>query len=136
MKNLLAVKQRPGETLRDYLNRYRKEVVPADRYDDKIASQGLLKGVRGDHLVAWTLTVDTPKTFSDLYDKALKYAEVEEVFKARYPGSIPNAPVGGNKEEGEHRHSYKLVQLQNRDYEKERRRHLTRSPEKDNNERS
>ena len=63
MENLLAVKQRPGETLRDYLNRYRKEVAQADRYDDKIASQGLLHGVRGNHLVAWALTVDTPKTF-------------------------------------------------------------------------
>ena len=75
IENLLAVKQRPGETLRDYLNRYRKEVAQADRYDDKIASQGLLNGVRNDHPVAWALTVDTPRTFLDLYDKVLKYAE-------------------------------------------------------------
>ena len=128
MENLLAVKQRPGEALRDYLNRYRKEVAQADRYDDKIASQGLLNGVRGDHPVAWALTVDTPKTFSDLYDKALKYAEAEEVFKARYPGSVPNAPAGGHRAEKERRPPYKPAPPRNKEYDEERRRPLIRSP--------
>ena len=64
------------------MNRCRREVAQTDRYDDKIVSQGLLNGVQGDHPIAWALTVDTPKTFSELYDKALKYAEAEKVFKA------------------------------------------------------
>ena len=117
------------------MNRYRKEVAQADRYDDKITSQGLLNGVRGDHPVAWTLTVDTPKTFSDLYDKALKYVEAEEVFKARYPESVPNAPANSHRAEKECRHPYKPAQSQNRDYEEDRRRPLVRSPRKGKAER-
>ena len=58
--------------------------------------------------------------FSDLYDKALKYAEAEEVFKARYPGSVPHALVGGHRVKGERHHPYKPVQPRSRDYEKER----------------
>ena len=78
--------------------------------------------------MAWALTVDTPKTFSDLYDKALKYAKAEEVFKARYPGSVPNAPTGGHRVKKEHRPPYKPALPKSKDYDEERRRDLIRSP--------
>ena len=65
--------------------------------------------------------VDTPKNFSELYDKTLKYAKVEEVFKARYPGSVPNTPTGGQRIERERRLPPRAAPHQARDYMTDRR---------------
>ena len=108
------------------MNHYRREVTLADKYDDKIASQELLNGVQGDHPVAWALTVGTPKSFSKLYDKALKYAKVEEDFGAQYSGSVPNAPTGGPKVERERCPSPRAMQLQTRDCVVDKQRPLPR----------
>jgi hypothetical protein len=79
---LLNIRQREGESLRSYVQRFNKEAVQIDEPNEYVAltafNAGLLKG---DFL--FQLCKDLPKSMSELMYEAQKFINAEDAFQAR-----------------------------------------------------
>uniref|UniRef100_A0A2N9FW18 Uncharacterized protein n=1 Tax=Fagus sylvatica TaxID=28930 RepID=A0A2N9FW18_FAGSY len=79
---LLNIRQREGESLRSYVQRFNKEAVQIDEPNEYVAltafNAGLLKG---DFL--FQLCKDPPKSMSELMYEAQKFINAEDAFQAR-----------------------------------------------------
>jgi hypothetical protein len=79
---LLNIRQKEGESLRSYVQRFNKEAVQIDEPNEYVAltafNAGLLKG---DFL--FQLCKDPPKSMSELMYEAQKFINAEDAFKAR-----------------------------------------------------
>uniref|UniRef100_A0A2N9FUY8 Uncharacterized protein n=1 Tax=Fagus sylvatica TaxID=28930 RepID=A0A2N9FUY8_FAGSY len=79
---LLNIRQREGESLRSYVQRFNKEAVQIDEPNEYVAltafNAGLLKG---DFL--FQLCKDPPKSMSELMYEAQKFINAEDAFEAR-----------------------------------------------------
>uniref|UniRef100_A0A2N9FF19 Integrase catalytic domain-containing protein n=1 Tax=Fagus sylvatica TaxID=28930 RepID=A0A2N9FF19_FAGSY len=79
---LLNIRQKEGESLRSYVQRFNKEAVQIDEPNEYVAltafNDGLLKG---DFL--FQLCKDPPKSMSELMYEAQKFINAEDAFKAR-----------------------------------------------------
>uniref|UniRef100_A0A2N9JBP4 Reverse transcriptase domain-containing protein n=1 Tax=Fagus sylvatica TaxID=28930 RepID=A0A2N9JBP4_FAGSY len=79
---LLNTRQREGESLRSYMQRFNKEAVQIDEPNEYVAltafNAGLLKG---DFL--FQLCKDPPKSMSELMYEAQKFINAEDAFEAR-----------------------------------------------------
>uniref|UniRef100_A0A2N9FYM4 RNA-directed DNA polymerase n=1 Tax=Fagus sylvatica TaxID=28930 RepID=A0A2N9FYM4_FAGSY len=78
----LNIRQREGESLRSYVQRFNKEAVQIDEPNEYVAltafNAGLLKG---DFL--FQLCKDPPKSMSELMYEAQKFINAEDAFQAR-----------------------------------------------------
>jgi hypothetical protein len=79
---LLNIRQREGESLRSYVQRFNKEAIQIDEPNEYVAltafNAGLLKG---DFL--FQLCKDPPKSMSELMYEAQKFINAEDAFEAR-----------------------------------------------------
>uniref|UniRef100_A0A2N9H8N9 Retrotransposon gag domain-containing protein n=1 Tax=Fagus sylvatica TaxID=28930 RepID=A0A2N9H8N9_FAGSY len=79
---LLNIRQREGESLKSYVQRFNKEAVQIDKPNEYVAltafNAGLLKG---DFL--FQLCKDPPKSMSELMYEAQKFINAEDAFEAR-----------------------------------------------------
>uniref|UniRef100_A0A2N9EFP7 Uncharacterized protein n=1 Tax=Fagus sylvatica TaxID=28930 RepID=A0A2N9EFP7_FAGSY len=79
---LLNIRQREGESLRSYVQRFNKEAIQIDEPNEYVAltafNAGLLKG---DFL--FQLCKDPPKSMSELMYEAQKFINAEDAFQAR-----------------------------------------------------
>uniref|UniRef100_A0A2N9IPA1 Uncharacterized protein n=1 Tax=Fagus sylvatica TaxID=28930 RepID=A0A2N9IPA1_FAGSY len=87
---LLNIRQREGESLRSYVQRFNKEAVQIDEPNEYVAltafNAGLLKG---DFL--FQLCKDPPKSMSELMYEAQKFINAEDAFQARDEQDYPKA---------------------------------------------
>uniref|UniRef100_A0A2N9IJZ2 Uncharacterized protein n=1 Tax=Fagus sylvatica TaxID=28930 RepID=A0A2N9IJZ2_FAGSY len=79
---LLNIRQREGESLRSYLQRFNKEAVQIDEPNEYVALTAFNAGLRkGDFL--FQLCKDPPKSMSELMYEAQKFINAEDAFEAR-----------------------------------------------------
>uniref|UniRef100_A0A2N9HYA4 Reverse transcriptase/retrotransposon-derived protein RNase H-like domain-containing protein n=1 Tax=Fagus sylvatica TaxID=28930 RepID=A0A2N9HYA4_FAGSY len=79
---LLNIRQREGESLRSYVQRFNKEAVQIDEPNEYVALTAFNTGLRkGDFL--FQLCKDPPKSMSELMYEAQKFINAEDAFKAR-----------------------------------------------------
>uniref|UniRef100_A0A2N9EML1 Retrotransposon gag domain-containing protein n=1 Tax=Fagus sylvatica TaxID=28930 RepID=A0A2N9EML1_FAGSY len=79
---LLNIRQREGESLRSYVQRFNKEAVQIDKPNEYVALTAFNAGLRkGDFL--FQLCKDPPKSMSELMYEAQKFINAEDAFEAR-----------------------------------------------------
>ena len=78
---LLNIWQREGESLRSYVQRFKKEAVQIDEPNEYVALTAFNAGLRkGDFL--FQLCKDPPKSMSELMYEAQKFINAEDAFEA------------------------------------------------------
>ncbi|XP_043714985.1 uncharacterized protein LOC122663372 [Telopea speciosissima] len=80
--NLLVVKQRPDESIRDYITRFNAKSLEIKDLDDAMAFNTLHNGVTNHDLVK-LLTLDPVTTMPQLLDRCYQYANMFDIMKAR-----------------------------------------------------
>uniref|UniRef100_A0A2N9J4D3 Uncharacterized protein n=1 Tax=Fagus sylvatica TaxID=28930 RepID=A0A2N9J4D3_FAGSY len=79
---LLNIRQREGESLRSYVQRFNKEAVQIDELNEYVALTAFNAGLcKGDFL--FQLCKDPPRSMSELMYEAQKFINTEDAFKAR-----------------------------------------------------
>jgi hypothetical protein len=79
---LLNIRQREGESLRSYIQRFNKEAVQIDEPNEYVALTAFNVGLhKGDFL--FQLCKDPPRSMSELMYEAQKFINAEDAFKAR-----------------------------------------------------
>ncbi len=79
---LLNIRQREGESLRSYVQRFNKEAVKIDEPNKYVALTAFNAGLRkGDFL--FQLCKEPPKSMSELMYEAQKFINAEDAFEAR-----------------------------------------------------
>uniref|UniRef100_A0A2N9FBG8 Retrotransposon gag domain-containing protein n=1 Tax=Fagus sylvatica TaxID=28930 RepID=A0A2N9FBG8_FAGSY len=79
---LLNIRQREGESLRSYVQRFNKEAVQIDEPNEYVALTSFNVGLRkGDFL--FQLCKDPPRSMSELMYEAQKFINAEDAFEAR-----------------------------------------------------
>ncbi|MQL72212.1 hypothetical protein Taro_004519 [Colocasia esculenta] len=79
--SLLAVRQKKGEALWDFVKRFRTEALRITRLDVPLATSALIQGTRDDFLQR-TLGVQQPATLAELLSIAQRHAACEESLAA------------------------------------------------------
>ncbi|XP_021827212.1 uncharacterized protein LOC110767855 [Prunus avium] len=80
--DLSAVKQRPDETLRDYITRFNNEYARCEGCDEATAHNALMGGLQGGDFF-FSLTRNPPETYKDLLREATSYSRAEQLNLAR-----------------------------------------------------
>ncbi|XP_043717653.1 uncharacterized protein LOC122665564 [Telopea speciosissima] len=80
--NLLAIKQRPDESIRDYITHFNAESLESKDLDDAMAFNTLHNGVTNHDLVK-SLALDPVTTMPQLLDRCYQYANMFDIMKAR-----------------------------------------------------
>ncbi|XP_043705426.1 uncharacterized protein LOC122655286 [Telopea speciosissima] len=79
--NLLAVKQRPDESIRDYITCFNGEALKIKDLDDAMAFNTLHNGVTNHDLVK-SLALDLVTNMPQLLDRCYQYANMFDIMKA------------------------------------------------------
>ncbi|XP_043693134.1 uncharacterized protein LOC122643585 [Telopea speciosissima] len=98
--NLLAVKQRSDESIRDYITRFNAESLEIKDLDDAMAFNALHNGVTNHDLVK-SLALDPMTTMLQLLDRCYQYANMFDIMKARkaVDGKAPKKRRASEKDE-------------------------------------
>ena len=92
----MAVKQSHDETIRDYLKRFNVAALEVKDLNDEWAIQAFITGVRHKYL-KYALTDTQPTKLYQLYEKAQKYAEAEEIEIASRRAETWNRETSGTR---------------------------------------
>nr|XP_023899823.1 uncharacterized protein LOC112011708 [Quercus suber] len=79
---LMSIRQREDETLRSYIARFNKEALSIDEADNKILVAAFMNGIRKGKFL-FSLYKNDPKTMSNVFYRATKYMNVEDVLLAQ-----------------------------------------------------
>ena len=74
---LMNIKQWEDEMLRSYITRFNKEALSINEADDKILVAAFTNGLRKGKF-PFSLYNNSPKTISDVLDRATKYMNAED----------------------------------------------------------
>ncbi|XP_043717603.1 uncharacterized protein LOC122665515 [Telopea speciosissima] len=98
--NLLAVKLRADESIRDYITRFNAESLEIKDLDDAMAFNALHNGVTNHDLVK-SLALDLVMTMPQLLDRCYQYANMFNIMKARkaMDGKAPKKKWTSEKED-------------------------------------
>ncbi|XP_074352192.1 uncharacterized protein LOC141691366 [Apium graveolens] len=91
--SLMSIVQGAKESLRDYLNRFKKEALEFPDLDDKVAMIALQQGTK-DECFKMSLANRPLENMLQLQSRAGKYIQVEESMKKMM---VNNEPGGGKK---------------------------------------
>ncbi|OMO62054.1 Retrotransposon gag protein [Corchorus capsularis] len=81
---LMNIRQRPNESLRDYVTRFNAEALQVKDLDQSVAVAALMNGLRDDEFqFKFSLSKKPPKTLSELLLRAEKYINAEENMAAK-----------------------------------------------------
>ena len=78
----MSIKQREEETLRSYITHSNKKAFSIDEANDKILIATFTNRLRKGKFL-FSLYKNDPKTMSDIFYRATKYMNVEDVLLAR-----------------------------------------------------
>ena len=78
----MSIRKREDETLRSYISRFNKEALSIDKADDKILVAAFANGLWKGKLL-FSLYKNNPKTMLEVFYKAIKYMNAEDVLLAR-----------------------------------------------------
>ena len=79
---MLSVRQKIGESTRDYITRFNNKKLEVIDYEEKIAITALMSGLLPNKLY-YTLAKSLPKTMAELMAKAAKIMNAKEVVAAK-----------------------------------------------------
>ncbi|MQL73040.1 hypothetical protein Taro_005382 [Colocasia esculenta] len=79
--SLLAIRQKKGEALWDFVKRFRIEALRVSRIDVPLSTSALIQGTR-DGFLQWTLGDQQPATLAELLSIAQRHAACEESLAA------------------------------------------------------
>ncbi|XP_043725633.1 uncharacterized protein LOC122672201 [Telopea speciosissima] len=79
--NLLAIKQRPDESIRGFLTRFNKEALEVQNLDPIVKFQALRSGIRDVELKK-SLIMDEPRDMYEFFSRCEKYINLVEVLTA------------------------------------------------------
>ncbi|XP_043717724.1 uncharacterized protein LOC122665638 [Telopea speciosissima] len=98
--NLLAVKQRSDESIRDYIARFNVESLEIKDLDDAMVFNTLHNGITNHDLVK-SLALDPVMTMPQLLDHCYQYANMFDIMKARkaIDGKAPEKKRTSEKED-------------------------------------
>uniref|UniRef100_A0A2N9GJY4 Uncharacterized protein n=1 Tax=Fagus sylvatica TaxID=28930 RepID=A0A2N9GJY4_FAGSY len=118
---LLNIRQREGESLRSYVQRFNKEAVQIDEPNEYVALTAFNAGLRkGDFL--FQLCKDPPKSMSELMYEAQKFINAEDAFEAR-----DEFPSRKRKEPEDRRFDLSRNRFSKQDYPKIERKNVSSS---------
>ncbi|XP_043699510.1 uncharacterized protein LOC122650226 [Telopea speciosissima] len=80
--NLLAVKQRPDESIRDYITCFNGEVLEIKDLDDTMLFNALHNGITNHDLVK-LVALDPVTTMPELLNRCYQYTNMHDIMKAR-----------------------------------------------------
>ena len=78
----MNIKQQEDETLRSYITRFNKEALSIDETNDKIVVVAFTNGLRKKKFL-FSLYKNDPKTMSNIFYRATKYMNAEDMLLAR-----------------------------------------------------
>ena len=81
-ESLINIKQREGESIRAYVNRFNIAALEVRNLDQSIAIAALKGGLQKNDLL-FSLEKKYPRNFADLLARVEGYARVEEAFKMK-----------------------------------------------------
>ncbi|XP_058078570.1 uncharacterized protein LOC131226876 [Magnolia sinica] len=85
--HLLTLKQKSGESLKDYISRFNEEALQVDDYFNKMALTAMISGLK-DGRFLFSIGKNPLATLSDLINRAQKYTNAEEFFSCE---KVPKA---------------------------------------------
>ncbi|XP_043687538.1 uncharacterized protein LOC122638752 [Telopea speciosissima] len=114
--NLLVVRQRPDESIRDYITRFNGEALEIKDLDDGMAFNALHNGVTNHDLVK-SLTLEPVSTMAQLLDRCYQYANMFDIMKAQRTADpkVTEKKRTGEKEEKKDSKKQKSDWCQDRD---------------------
>ena len=81
-ESLINIKQREGESIRAYVNRFNVAALEVRNLDQSVAMAALKGGLQENDLL-FSLEKKYPRDFADLLARAEGYARAEEAFKMK-----------------------------------------------------
>jgi len=86
--SLSNIKQRPDESIQQYLIRFNAAVAAVQDADEKLILMALCSGVHPDTKFAWRLTKEKPSTLLEFFHEAGKYMRLEDMITERQSGQV------------------------------------------------
>ncbi|GKU89055.1 hypothetical protein SLEP1_g3247 [Rubroshorea leprosula] len=86
---LMQVKQRDGESLKNYMSRFNDAVLEVNSFDQAVGIAAVISGLKHDRFRD-SLIKHAATTFSEVNDKSLKFITAEEYALAQNPPSSKN----------------------------------------------
>ncbi|XP_058080671.1 uncharacterized protein LOC131228834 [Magnolia sinica] len=80
--HLFTIKQKPKESLKEYIARFNEEALQVEDYDDKIALSVVFEGLKEGRFT-FSIGKNPLKTLTDLIAKSQKYTNIEKFSNAR-----------------------------------------------------
>ncbi|KAK6117276.1 hypothetical protein DH2020_048987 [Rehmannia glutinosa] len=106
--HLMGVRQKQDESLRDSIQRFNKEALEIEDLDQSVALAALMNGVRKTSRFAFSLAKKPPLTLADLFNRAEKYINAEEMSKVGIEAERESLDKKRKKDEnGDNEHAKK-----------------------------
>ncbi|XP_010259178.1 PREDICTED: uncharacterized protein LOC104598695 [Nelumbo nucifera] len=104
--SLMSIKQKPGENLRSYINRFKKEELEARDLDPMISMHAAINKLRAGSALKCSITKTPPKTKLEFLKKAQKYIAAQEALAEDHQekeAEHNGGPLGKKKKKNEDR---------------------------------
>ncbi|KAJ9557837.1 hypothetical protein OSB04_012451 [Centaurea solstitialis] len=96
--DLYYVVQKPGETIRDYFNRFNAAMIEVKNYDVKTAIEAYKRGLEDSSGLYLELTKYPPENFDDVRARTLAFMRIEDDALFRRKHSAEKKPLGTSKD--------------------------------------
>ncbi|XP_058111121.1 uncharacterized protein LOC131254132 [Magnolia sinica] len=94
--HLLTLKQKSGESLKDYISRFNEEVLHVDDYSDKITLTAIISRLKDERFI-FLIGKNPLTTLSELISLAQKYTNAKEFFSSRKNAHSSEQPSNDKK---------------------------------------
>ncbi|KAJ9542676.1 hypothetical protein OSB04_029182 [Centaurea solstitialis] len=106
--DLYYVVQKPGETIRDYFNRFNAAMIEVKNCDVKTAIEAYKRGLEDSSGLYLELTKYPPENFDDVRARTLAFMRIEDDTLFRRKHSAEKKPLGAQKHDFKHKRVNKI----------------------------
>ncbi|KAJ9557123.1 hypothetical protein OSB04_011737 [Centaurea solstitialis] len=106
--DLYYVVQKPGETIRDYFNRFNAAMIEVKNCDVKTAIEAYKRGLEDSSGLYLELTKYPPENFDDVRARTLAFMRIEDDALFRRKHSAEKKPLGAQKHDFKHKRVNKI----------------------------
>ncbi|KAJ9546886.1 hypothetical protein OSB04_019429 [Centaurea solstitialis] len=106
--DLYYVVQKPGETIRDYFNRFNTAMIEVKSCDVKTAIEAYKRGLDDSSGLYLELTKYPPENFDDVRARTLAFMRIEDDALFRRKHSVEKKPLSAHKHDFKHKRVNKI----------------------------
>ncbi|KAJ9544420.1 hypothetical protein OSB04_024127 [Centaurea solstitialis] len=106
--DLYYVVQKPGETIRDYINRFNAAMIEVKNCDVKTAIEAYKRGLEDSSGLYLELTKYPPENFDDVRSRTLAFMRIEDDALFRRNHSVEKKPLSAQKHDFKHKRVNKI----------------------------